>query len=89
MGTEIGNWRGWGKVARVPGMFLKVVVQEVLLFGLETWVMTPRMGRFMGGFQHRVVRRITGRQPNRQVDGSWQYPPLDKDMQEAGLNEMG
>ena len=49
----------------------------------------PPHGTVHGGFQHRVVRRITGRQPNRQVDGSWQYPPLNKNMQEAGLNEMG
>ena len=47
----------------VIGDFFKAVVQAVLLFGLETWVMTPRMVRSLGGgVQHRVARRITGRQ---------------------------
>ena len=29
--------------------FFKSVVQAVLLFGAETWVVTPRMVRFLGG----------------------------------------
>ena len=53
-----------GASPRVLGMFFKAVVQEVLLFGSETWVMTPDMGRALGSFQHRVSRQITGRQPN-------------------------
>ena len=48
------------------GLFLKSVVQAVLLFGLEAWVLTPHMERALGSFQHRVVQRITGRQPMRQ-----------------------
>ena len=46
---------------RESGTFLKVLVQVVLLFGLETWVRTPLMVWNMGGFQHMVVRRIKGR----------------------------
>ena len=52
-------------IPRVLGMFFKAVVQAVLLFGSETWVTTPRMGRDLGGFQQRVARRINGRQPKR------------------------
>ena len=78
-----------GAIPRVSGMFFKAVVQAVLLFGSETWVMTPCMGRTLGGVQHRVARRITGRQPKRQVGGSWEYPPLEAAMQEAGFEEMG
>ena len=40
-----------GVTARVSGFFLKAVIQEVLLFGAETWVVTPCMGTAMGGFQ--------------------------------------
>ena len=61
----------YGASPRVSGMSFKAVVQVVLLFGLETWVMTPPMGRDLGGFQHRFSRRIIGRQPQRKVDGSW------------------
>ena len=56
---------------QVSGIFFKAVLQAVLLFRSETWVMTPCMGRVLGGFQHRVAKQITGRQPRRLLDGSW------------------
>ena len=34
---------------RVLGIFLNEVVQAVLLFGLEMWVINPLMSRFLGG----------------------------------------
>ena len=34
-----------------------------MLFGAETWVLTPRMEWALDSFQHRVVWRLTGRQP--------------------------
>ena len=34
---------------RVSKFFFKLVVQSVLLFGTETWVVTPLMGRVLGG----------------------------------------
>ena len=34
-----------GADPRVYGFFFKAVVQAVLLFSSETWVVTPRMGR--------------------------------------------
>ena len=48
-----------GDNPRVLGVFFVSVVKAVLLIGLYTWVMTPLMGRDMGGFQNRVSRRIT------------------------------
>ena len=38
-----------GGGAAVSGLFFKSVVQAVLLFGSETWVVTPRMGSSLGG----------------------------------------
>ena len=40
-----------GANPRVSGVFFKAVVQSVHIFGLKTWLMTPRMGRAMGRFQ--------------------------------------
>ena len=40
-----------GAETRVSGFFFKAVIQSVLLFGAETWVVTLRMGWFLGGFQ--------------------------------------
>ena len=39
--------------------FFKDLVQLVLLFYAETWVVTPRMGRVLGGFQDQVARQLT------------------------------
>ena len=68
--------------------FYKAVSQAVLLFGAETWVLTPRMKQDLDSFQHRVARRFTRRQPRRQVDASWAYPPLEEAMRAAGFEGM-
>ena len=70
-------------------MFLKAVVQVVLLFGSETWVLTPHMERALGSFQHKVARWITRMQPRRRGGGGWYYPPLASDMEEVGFEETG
>ena len=38
-----------GAAPQVSGLFFKSVIQAVLLFGVETWVVTPRMGKALGG----------------------------------------
>ena len=55
------------------------------MFGADMWVLTPRMEWALGSFQHRVVQRLTGRQPRRRGVGGWDYPPLEKAMAEAGF----
>ena len=60
----------WKRVNRIPsreglepwvsGFFFEAMVQAVLLFDLETWVVTPRMVRALGGFQDHVARRLMG-----------------------------
>ena len=39
-----------GARPRVSGFFFKSVVQSVLLFGADTWVVISHMGWFLGGF---------------------------------------
>ena len=42
--------------------FLNAMVQAVLLFRSDTWVVTPRMGKALGGrVQAQVARRLKGR----------------------------
>ena len=64
------------------------VVQSVLLYGSETWVLTLRMKRMLGGVHHRVAHRLTGRQPRKGRDGNWVYPLLEDAMAEVGLQEV-
>ena len=60
-----------GATTRVSVNFFKAVVQQVLLFGAETWVVTPKMERALSAFLHGAARRLTGRQPQREKDGEW------------------
>ena len=65
-----------GAKPMVSGMFFKTVVQAVLFFGSETWVLISHMGRALGSFQREVARWITGGQPKIQEEVRWEYPPL-------------
>ena len=40
-----------GAAPRVSGLFFKAVVQAVLIFGSENWLVTPLMGKYQGGVQ--------------------------------------
>jgi hypothetical protein len=75
-----------GATPRVSGMFYKAVVQSVLLFGSETWVLSQPMLRALEGFHRRVARRLAGKQPylDRRT-GEWVYPPIDKVLEEVGM----
>ena len=89
----------WGMVSRVlrreglrprvAAMFYKAVVQSVLLFGSETWSITPQMLRALTGFHHRVARQLTGK-VGRYLprEDRWVYPPVDEVLAEAGLFTM-
>ena len=57
----------------------------MLLFGAETWILTLRMEKALDGFQYRVARRLNGKQPWRNKDGIWDYPPLVEALGGAGL----
>ena len=77
-----------GADTRTLGKIYLVVVQAVLLYGSETWVLTPHMQRVLGGFHHRVARRLTRKKTRKVRDGGWVYPPLEDLMVEAGLQEV-
>ena len=55
-----------GAAPQVSGFLFKAMVQSVILFSAETWVVTPCMERFLGGFQYQVVQQLTRRIPRRQ-----------------------
>ena len=62
-----------GVAPQVSGFFFKAMVQEVLIFRAETWVVIPRMGNSMGGVQTQVERRLTVLLLRRTPYGSWRY----------------
>ena len=87
-GRMQGILRREGATPRILGIFFKAVVQQVLLFGAETWVVTPKMERVLSAFLHRAARRLTGRKARREKDGDWHYPSLEGAMKEAGLTDI-
>ena len=52
-----------GLDAHTLGQIYLAVVQSVLFYGSETWVVTSLIWRVLGGFHHRLTRRLTGCQP--------------------------
>ena len=48
----------------------------MLLFGSETWVLTPQLEKSLEVFHHRSVRQMTGMVPKRQWYKIWAYPPI-------------
>ena len=72
----------------LSGLFFKSVFQAVLLFGSETSVVTPCMGRALGGFQDQVARRLMGWLPRREPDRKWMYTSVATAREEVGLLKM-
>ena len=71
-----------------PTILNKLVVQLVIIYRSENWVMTLRIGIILGILHHRVAHKIMGRQPQRVRKILWVYPPLEDAMAEAGLQEV-
>ena len=76
-----------GAEARRSGHIYLAVVQSVIMYGSETWGMTPHIDRMLDGF-HRLAYRLPEKQPWQGRDGVWKYPPLEDAMAEAGLQEV-
>ena len=59
-----------------------------MIFGAETWVPPPHMGRFLGGFQYQVVQLLTGRVLQQRTDRKWEYTSTVLAREEAGFEVM-
>jgi hypothetical protein len=85
----------WGRLSRLltveganpmaMGIFYKVIVQTVLLYGSESWVISKAQMRALRSFHQRCARYITRRHIRQKADGSWVYPPSQEVLAEAGL----
>ena len=62
-----------GATPRAKGLFYKTIVQAVLLYSCETWVLTDAMIKVLESFHHKIARRITGKMVRRVAD-EWVYP---------------
>ena len=92
-------WGKWGRMVKIlgregvdrstAGIFYVEMVQSVLLFGSETWVVTPQIEKSLTGFHHWAIRKMTVMGPERQLYGTWLYPPIGAALAMVGLYDIG
>ena len=85
MGVALTDSNSGGSV---PPEFQKVMVQVTLLFGADTRVMLPSIGKTLGRLHHRVDHKLAGIRTKQDITGRWLYPPLDVAITEVGLEEV-
>jgi len=77
-----------GVKSRVAGYFYKAIIQAVLLYGAETWVISEFLMNQLRSFHSRVARYLTGRHTRQKEDGSWLCPPTEEVLEAAGLQTI-
>ena len=61
-----------GEMVRAQGILYKAVVQLVLLYGSNSWVVTRAMLKVIEGFHHRVAINILGITERYNMSGEWE-----------------
>ena len=69
-------------------MFYRATIQAVLLYGSETWNLTPQLLVTLEGFHVHTVRRISGMMPKKGHDEVWQYLSTKTALRAAGLRNI-
>ena len=64
------------------------MIQLVVLYRSEKWIMTLRIGRVWERSYHRVDRKLMARKPRKVHDRLWVYPSLEGVLEEAGLHDV-
>ena len=92
-----GTWARIGQVLRrenapprVSAKFYKAIVQSVLLYGSETWVLSPAVLARLEGFHIRAAYRMAKEHvPRRGPNQQWVYPSSDAVLEECGMHTIG
>jgi hypothetical protein len=74
-----------GANPRVMASFYKAIVQAVLLYGSESWVLSERHWKDLRSFHNRCARHITGMHIRKNQDGTFTFPKTEEVLREAGL----
>ena len=74
---------------RVSGVFYRATVQAVLLYGSETWAITPTILKSLEGFHIRAAYRMASvHKPRQDPEGMWIYPESTAVLAEVGLRRI-
>lgn len=74
-----------GANSKVMGSFYKTIIQSVLLYGSESWVISNHMMKSLRSFHRRCARFITGKHIYRDIYGDWYQPDSKEVLEKAGL----
>jgi hypothetical protein len=70
----------------VMGCYYLAVVQAKLLFGSETWVLSPCLTWWLESFHNRCAPAIALCPIQCHADGTWEYPPMDEVLAACALS---
>ncbi len=70
------------------GMFYKATAQTMLLYGSETWILSPSSVKRLEGFHIRAAWQMMGNRPKQNEDGLWTYPCLADVLEAASLKTI-
>jgi hypothetical protein len=90
------TWARVGQVLRsenalppIAARFYQAIVQAILLYGSETWVISRTALTRLKGFHIRAAYRMAKRnKPKRSPGNVWQYPRLVDVLKECGMKTM-
>jgi hypothetical protein len=90
------TWARVGKVLQgentpptVAGKFYLAIVQTILLYGSETWVISPQAMARLEGFHIRAAWCMTQKhKPRRSPRKEWVYPKLEDVLRECGMKSI-
>ena len=68
----------------MSALFYRAVIQVVLIFELESWVLSYVIMRLMEGSHVGFLRYITGNHARRQANGEWETPAEEEVLKLVG-----
>ena len=76
-----------GARCKIMGYFNKAIVQSVLLYGSDTWVITDNILNKLRMFHNKIARSLTNQHihPNPNDPSEWIYPDMEEVLKKAGL----
>ena len=74
-----------GANAACMGKFYLTIVQAVLLYGADSWVVKRDDLRKLQSFHSRAIRYMTGTHIQKRTSGEWEYPDHDKLLKKCRL----
>jgi len=72
----------------VMGKFYKTIIQSVLLYGSESWVISQRLRRRLDSFHHRCARYMANKHIRQLPNGEWDFPDTTEVLEICKLNPL-